>query len=175
MRKPWNSQLSVALTISHDSSRPPFLTVSPINQPFRFRRQFLATVSRNDGRSRTISAVDIDPWTEGRRDISNPSGRHLERRQSITEADVNLAPIIRCRGVSRILTCRRLDSLRAFTGGFATSSPTRSPNRFSLPFSRSGYNLDDTTISPPFWPNVILSPWFNIVRHDRFVKFLAEK
>lgn len=71
---------------------------------------------------------------EGRiRDISNPSGRQLERRQSITEADVNLGPIIRCRGVSRILTCRRLDSLHAFTDGFEMSSPTRSSRIDSPP------------------------------------------
>ena len=92
-------------------------------------------------------ATDIDRWTHiytyterererERERAVDISGirlvRHLERRQSITEADVNLAPIIRCRGVSRILTCRRLDSSHAFTDGFATSSPTRSPNRFSL-------------------------------------------
>lgn len=90
-----------------------------------------------------ISLADIDPWTEtGRiRDISNPSGRQLERRQSITEADVNLGPIIRCRGVSRILTCRRLDSLHAFTDGFEMSSPTRSSRIDSPLLSLSLFRL----------------------------------
>lgn len=104
------------IDVSQDRARPNKSAVFDIVSP----------ISRRGGGA--ISPADIDPWTEkGRiRDISNPSGRQLERRQSITEADVNLGPIIRCRGVSRILTCRRLDSLHAFTDGFEMSSPTRS-------------------------------------------------
>lgn len=85
----------------------------PINQLFSISsRQFL-------GGGRYLWLISTRGQREGRiRGISNPSGRHLERRQSITEADVNLGPIIRCRGVSRILTCRRLDSLHAFHARF---------------------------------------------------------